>query len=355
MTNFSQLFFRLSLKEKMLFARNLEVMIRSGLSLIQSLEILKKQARSSAFRKIVDQLIADVRNGQFLSQGLERYRALFGDFFINLVRVGEVSGTLGENLGYLAEELNKKQELQTKVRGAMVYPLIILASTAGITGILAFFVFPKILPVLKNINVPLPTLTVWFIKVSDLLFSYGHWILSGLVGLAVIWGLLLRNNRVRSYWQNFLLHLPGLNNLLIMINLVSLARTMGLLLRAGVQIVEALQITANTLTNLIYQREVRKMAEEVKQGATMSKNLTANTRLFPTIFSQMVLVGENTGKLDESLKFLADFYESELDETTKSLASFLEPMLLLVMGLVVGFVALAIITPIYKITQTLGR
>ena len=138
------------------------------------------------------------------------------------------------------------------------------------------------------------------------------------------------------------------------INIISFARTIGLLLRAGIKIVEALEITANTLGNLVYRKEILRVAEGVKRGDPMSKYFMENTRLFPPIFSQMVEVGENTGKLDESILFLADFYESELDESTKNLSTFIEPIMLLVMGMIVAFVALAIITPIYKITQSLG-
>ena len=149
----NNLFFRLSVKDKMLFARNLEVMIRSGMQILQSLEILKEQTKSKAFKKIIDQLIFDIKNGHFLSAGLERYRSIFGDFFINLIRVGEASGTLSENLKYLADELRKKDELQKKVKGAMAYPMIIMLATVGITSIMVFIIFPKILPVLTSINV----------------------------------------------------------------------------------------------------------------------------------------------------------------------------------------------------------
>lgn len=353
--SFSSLFFRLSLKEKMLFARNLEVMIRSGMQILQSLEILKKQTQSKVFISIIDQLMTDLKNGHFLSAGLERYRNIFDDFFINLIRVGESSGTLSENLKYLAEEMAKKEELQKKIKGAMVYPIIILVATFGITGILTFFVFPKILPVLKGINVPLPGITIFFIWLSEFMLAYGGWVIGGFLGLIVLAGLLLRLRPVRAAWQGFTLKIPLLSNMVMTINLITFSRTLGLLLKAGVRIVEALDIVSATLTNAVYSQEVKKIGESIRQGGTLSKHLIDNPHLFPALFSQMILVGESTGKLDESLVFLANFYESELDEHTKAMSNFMEPALLLVMGLIVGFVALAIITPIYKITQNLGR
>jgi len=338
----------------MLFARNLEVMVRSGMQILQSLEILKKQSKSRAFVKILDQLIFDVKNGHFLAAGLERYKNVFGEFFINLIRVGEASGTLSENLKYLSDELKKKEELQKKIKGAMAYPMIIMFATVGITSIMIFVIFPKILPVLTSINVELPLVTRIFIAASEFFIKYGYLVGLGVVGLIVGVVLLLRVPKVKFAWHKVLISIPVVGDMVRSINIISFARTIGLLLRAGIKIVEALEITANTLGNLVYKKEILRVADGVKRGDPMSKYFMENTKLFPPIFSQMVVVGENTGKLDESILFLADFYESELDESTKTLSNFLEPIMLLVMGMIVAFVALAIITPIYKITQTLG-
>lgn len=353
--NLGNLFFRLSVKDKMLFARNLEVMIRSGMQILQSLEILKKQTKSKVFIKILDQLILDIKNGHFLSASLERYKNIFGDFFINLVRVGEASGTLSENLKYLYEELKKKDELQKKVRGAMAYPAVIFMATIGITSIMIFVIFPKILPVLTSINVELPFITKAFIAVSETLIKYGYLIGLGLVGLFIGFWFILKIQKVRFAWHNLIITVPPISGMSRSVNIISFARTLGLLLKSGIKIVEALEITANTLSNLVYRKEIMKVAGGVRRGDPMSKYFTENTKLFSPIFSQMVLVGENTGKLDESILFLAEYYESELDEATKSLSNILEPILLLTMGVIVAFVALAIITPIYKITQTLGK
>jgi len=339
----------------MLFARNLEVMIRSGMQILESLEILKKQAKSKTFVKILDQLIFDLKNGHFLSASLERYKNIFGDFFINLVRVGEASGTLSENLKYLYEELKKKDELQKKVKGAMAYPAVIFMATIGITSIMIFVIFPKILPVLTSINVELPFITRAFIAISQFLIKYGYLVGFGLVGLFIGLWFILKIPRVRFAWHTFIVGMPFIGGMSRSVNIISFARTVGLLLKSGIKIVEALEITANTLSNLVYKKEIMNVAEGVRRGDPMSRYFVEKSKLFPPIFSQMVLVGENTGKLDESILFLAEYYESELDEATKSLSNILEPILLLTMGVIVTFVALAIITPIYKITQTLGK
>src|SRR3989338_8908800 len=335
----------------MLFARNLEVMIRSGMQILQSLEILKAQSKSITFRKILDQMIFDLKNGHYLADGLARYQNIFGDFFINLVRVGEASGTLSENLKYLAEELKKKDELHKKIRGAMAYPVVIFVATVGITSIMIFMIFPKILPVLTSLNVELPFITRFFIGTSQFLIKYGYLVGLGFVGLVVSFWLILKITKVRFAWHILIISMPLVGNMSLAINIISFSRTLGLLLRAGIKIVEALEITADTLSSLVYKKEILLVAEGVRKGDSMSKYFNENTRLFPPLFSQMVLVGENTGKLDESILFLADYYESELDESTKSLSNILEPLLLLTMGIIVACVALAIITPIYSITH----
>jgi len=355
MINFKSIFFRLSTKEKMLFARNLEVMVRSGMQILQSLEILKVQTKSRIFQKIIDQLILDLKNGHYLADGLARYQNIFGDFFINLVRVGEASGTLGENLKYLAEELKKRDELQKKIRGAMAYPVVIFVATIGITSIMIFIIFPKILPVLTSLNVELPFVTRAFIAISKFMTKYGYLVGLGLAGFMVGFWSILKVPSIRFGWHKIILLVPLVGDMSKSINIISFSRTIGLLLKAGIKIVEALEITANTLSNLVYRQEVLRVAEGVRKGDPMSKYFIESPKLFPAIFSQMVIVGENTGKLDESILFLADFYETELDESTKSLATFIEPIMLLIMGAIVAFVALAIITPIYAITQTLGR
>ena len=353
--NLNSLFFRLTVKQKMIFARNLEVMIRSGMQLLQSLEIIKNQTKSKSFKTIIDHIIADVKNGHFLSVALERHKDVFGDFFINLIRIGESSGTLSENLLYLTEELKKKDELQKKVRGAMVYPMIIFVATLGITGILTFFIFPKILPVLTSIKVQLPLTTRIFIKISGFLFDYGLYTLGGLILLAIGFFMLLRVEKFKLASHKVLLVIPAVSETVKTVNMINFSRTLGLLLKSGIKIVEALEITANSLPNLVYRGEVVHLVEGVKRGEPMSQYLLQRPQFFTAIFTQMIIVGENTGKLDESILFLSNFYESELDEATKSMSNFLEPIMLLVMGGIVAFVALAIITPIYTITQTIGR
>jgi type II secretory pathway component PulF len=179
--------------------------------------------------------------------------------------------------------------------------------------------------------------------------------LGGVVLIAISFTLALRIPAFKHLWHRFVLSLPLIGRLVGEVNIINIARTLDLLLKGGVKIVQALEITADTLTNLVYRQEVKAIAQAVQRGEPMSRSMMDHPHLFPPTFAQMAMVGENTGKLNETLTFLADFYESELDSTTKSLSNILEPLMLLVMGGVVLFVAISIITPIYKISQSLGR
>jgi len=351
----NNIFFRLSLKDKMLFARHMDMMTRSGVQTLEALEILKRQTKSSGFIRVLNSLIADVQNGHYLAVSMERFRSVFGDFFINLVRVGETSGTLSENFKYLADELGKKAELNGKIKGATTYPVILLFMSIGMSAMMAFFIFPKILPVFKQFNADLPITTRILISVSTFMVSYGSWVFLGLFLLVVTFFLLIRIEKIRYLWHRVILWIPIVGTMSTQINIINFARTMSLLLRGGVKIVEALNITADTLPNLVYRKQVREVAMAVQRGEPMSKHMIEHGRFFPPSFSQMSLVGENTGKLDETLIFLADFYEGELDGSTKSFSDVIEPLMLLLMGGLVAFVALSIVTPIWSITQSLNR
>lgn len=346
-------FSRISISEKMIFVKHLSIMIRSGMPILDSLWLLQRQAKSKVMQRIMKELIIDVDNGQFLSMGLEKHHSVFGNFFINIIRVGEASGTLSENLNYLHEELKKNYELRKKVKAAMAYPIILLIAVLGISVLLMFSIFPKILPIFATFKMDLPITTKILIKVANFSLIYGIHMLIGIIFLGFILFVLLQFRPVKLIFHKLFLKAPFLGAISLHINMTAFARTMSSLLRSGIQIVDALLITADTMPNFVYKKQLQNMAETIREGEPMSKYLMKNSNFFPSIFSQMVEVGENTGHLNENLIYLAEFYEAEVDEMFKNLSTVLEPLLLLFMGAIVGFIALAIITPIYGLSQSL--
>ncbi len=350
------IFSKISLRDQILFAKHLAIMLQAGMPILDSLTMLKKQqAKSKTFSKILGQLITDIDRGQFLSTSLNRYQDIFGDLFVNVVRVGEASGTLPENLNYLVEELTKKQALNSKIKGAMVYPMIVLVAVLGIMGLLIFVIFPKILPVFASMRVQLPLPTRLLLASYN--FISANWLSIILGGFSVFIGFsqLARIRKIKFCYHYLLLKTPFLGGMITNINMANLTRTLSILLRSGVKIVESVETSANALSNLVYKDEFKKAAKELTGGGQISQSLLKKPELFPSMLSQMIEVGENTGNLSQTLLYLSDFYENEVDEIAKNLSTTLEPLLLIVMGVLVGFVALAIILPIYGITQHISQ
>ena len=348
----SRLFDRISVQDRINFARHLSLVIKAGLPVFEGLKIIQGQSDSPVLKRVIESLMEDVNNGKFLADGLEKYEHLFGTFFVNIVRVGEASGTLSKNLLYLAEELHREKVLQSKVRSAMVYPLVILVATIGVAGFLTFYVFPKLIPVFGSLNVQLPLTTRILLAVLNFLSSYGLYALGGAIVLAIVIRLLTKYVvSIKYFLHRLLFTVPVVADLTVSVNMVNFTRVLGLLLKSGVKIVESIDITRNTFNNLVYRDILARASEEVRKGGQVGTYLADKKTFFPPLVAGMVRIGESTGNLEENLEYLAAFYDDEVDTKLHSLTSLIEPLMLLVMGLLVGFVALSIITPIYSISQ----
>ncbi len=350
-----QYFLRLSAKEKIMIVKRLSILLKSGMPILKCVNLLKSQAGSKSTAQILEVLAKDVENGQYLHVSLERFRKIFGAFALNLIRIGELSGTLQENLNYLAEELQKQQALRRKVIGALVYPIFIVFATFGITGMLTFYVFPKILPVFQSFKFQLPWTTRVLIFVSSFMLNHGLAILLALVVLVFAVFVAMRQPKIRLWVDRQILRLPLFGQMFLSYHLVSFTRTLGILLKGEALIVEAVRITADTSTSTVYRREFNIMSEKLTHGEKLSEHLATNPKLFPPAFTQMISVGETAGNLSDTLLFLAEMYEAELEEITKNMSSLIEPVLMIFMGVLVGFIALSIITPIYSLTQSLSN
>ena len=346
-------FFRFSVAEQIILVKRLSILINAGVPLFSAIAMLKKQGGSKNGSVILGSLLVQVENGGLLSDGLAKFERIFGEFSINIIRVGEASGTLTASLAYLADELRKKQELKRKIIGALVYPLFIVFATLAISILLIVYVFPKILPIFKSFKTQLPWSTRALIFTSSIFSHYGFYILL-LLFLAAAWTIwLVKKPAVRQWCDRKILNLPLLGKIIRSYQIANFTRTLGLLLKSDVKIAEALRVVAKLSGNSAYTLEFFAMAEAVTRGQKLSFNIENNQKLFPPLVSQMIEVGEATGNLSESLIYLSTMYEDELNDLTKNLSASIEPALMVVMGLLVGFIAISIITPIYGITQNL--
>lgn len=344
------LFLRVSTKEKILFAQNLAIMAKVGMPLLDSLRLIEDQTKSSSFRYILKNIESEIENGQYLSVAIGKYPAVFDEIFVNIIRIGEASGTLSENLRFLAQELAKKDKLKRKVKTAMIYPTIVFIATIGVMWILTGVVLPKILPIFNEAQLKLPASTKVLILFSDFVAHNNLVLLVAIITFVVVWRVFLKITAFRFFIHKILLYIPIVRSFVVQVNMAYFTRTLAILLKSGVKIVEAIVITSSSLNNLVYRRALSSIANSLSGGDSISKHLKQNERLFPTTLARLIEVGENTGNLDENLQYLSEYYDNEVDEMTGNVTSIIEPLILVVMGLMVGFIAISIMTPLFQLS-----
>ncbi len=342
-----------SAPDRILFAKRLAVLLKAGVPILESLKMLKEQTVGKRRLVVIEGLIADVSGGQALSAGLLKYKKSFGDFAIHIIQVGESTGQLHESLHYLAQELQKRGQLQKKIIAALVYPVFVVVATVAITLMLTLYVFPKILPVFQSFHFPLPLPTRILMAFTDIVLKHIGYFFLGFTVLIAGFFYLLNVPWFRFLCDRIMLRLPLLGPMFRSYFIATMCRNFGLLLQSGVPIVDAATITSRTISHSGYKLELRRLAKHIARGEKIAPFMEMNNFLFPPSVRQMVSVGELTGNLSGSFLYLAENYESEVDESAKNLSGLIEPLLMVGMGLAVGFVAIAIITPIYQITQNL--
>ena len=340
--------------DKIIFAKDLALMIKSGLPLREAIDTVRIQSKNKKFKSVLADITERISSGRSLADSLTYHPKVFNDLYVNMIRVGEESGTLEENLNYLILQLEKANALKSKVIAALVYPIFILAAVFLLVGILIFFVLPQILPIFNAFDIRLPLATRILIWIVDFGKNNSPFILLGIVAIMFACKFIYGLPSVKFRVHKFSLRIPVFGSIIRNTNITNFSRTLGILLRSGLPIVGALGIVQSTLGNLVYKKELRGSAKQIQEGRVISEYLKkGGDKIFPLMVPQMIGVGEKTGKLEETLLYLGDFYEAEVDKATKNLSTVLEPFLLLVLGALVGFVALAIISPIYEITSGL--
>lgn len=349
------MFNSISFLDKVLFTKHLAVMIKSGIPLSEGLEALTTQARSTAFKKVLQEITKNVINGQQLAKAMSKHPNAFSEFYLGLIKVGEESGTLEENLSFLAEQMAKDYKLRKKIQGAMLYPGLVLSATVIMGSFIGVFILPKLIDFFAAFEVELPLTTRILLWLAHLMKTYGFLLVFGLLIFALASYFLLRTSYLKYHWHRLVLKFPIFGELFSYAQLARFARNLGTLLKTGVPIIKSLEITANTLDNLAFRKQLILAKEQIEKGKELGKSLEKTGTLFPPIVCKMITVGEKTGKLDEVLIYLGDFYDEEIDSISKNLSTVLEPILLVIIGLIVGFVALAIISPIYELTGSIRR
>jgi type IV pilus assembly protein PilC len=346
-------FFSISLKDKLMFARNLSVMISSGMPLSRAIKSISFQTKNKRFAKMLESIFDDIQAGLPFADSLAKYPGVFDDLFVNMIRVGEASGNLEEVLEILATQLEKEHELMSKVKGALTYPAVILVAMFGIGIIMLTYILPKIMSVFKDMNVVLPLSTRIVIGISDVLKAHSILVAVGFFALGIFLKFFVQTVPGKKALGFAVINLPVIKNIVIKVNCARFARIYSSLLKSGVSVVESLQIISKTLTNYYYRDALGEAIEKIQKGIPLSKILEGHPKIFPVIVAQMASVGEETGKTESILLKLAEFYEGEVAQISKNMSSIIEPVLMIIIGSAVGFFAVSMLQPMYSIMDNI--
>ncbi|MEK7213822.1 MAG: type II secretion system F family protein [Patescibacteria group bacterium] len=340
-------------QDKITFARNLGAMLKAGLALSKALFVMEKQAKNKELKKILVSLQKSISEGKTLSESMTSFGNVFSQLFISMVSAGEQSGTLAEALRVIGLQMDKTYSLQRKIRGAMMYPAVILFAMILIAILMLTYIVPTLMKTFTELNVALPASTRFVMTVSNLIVNHGILVLSIvliIVGLIMMWSKRMSGKKVIHY---FILKIPIIGNLIKEVNTARTARTLSSLLSSGVDMVESVKITKDVLQNIYYKAILEKAGEEITKGEPMSKIFTENDKFYPLFLGEMMNVGEETGKIGEMLLSVAVFYEEDVEQKTKDMSTIIEPFLMIAIAVVVGFFAVAMISPMYSLVNVI--
>ncbi|MFC1629925.1 type II secretion system F family protein [Patescibacteria group bacterium] len=346
---FSPSFFKgISLTEKMMFTRNLQVMISAGVSLPRCLNILSSQAKKESFKKAIIDISGQISEGKGFSESLAKYPKIFPELFTSMIKVGEESGTLEKVLKNLTYQMEREHDLRSKIFGAMIYPAVVISAMVGIGMLMLIMVVPQLDETFKELGVPLPATTQFIMGIGNFLAAFWFLIPVFVILLLFLSRIILKTKKGKKGFDAIILKTPVISEIVKKTNSAQTLRTLSSLITSGVPIVRALEIISGSLGNVYFKEAITQAVEKVRKGGKLSQCLEQYQNLYPVIVFQMVQVGEETGQTSDILAKLADFFEEEVTNATKNLSSLVEPVLMLLIGGAVGFFAISMIQPMYS-------
>lgn len=343
----------ISLTEKIMFARNLRVMIAAGVPLPRGLEILANQSKKEKFKKILLNVREEVIKGKAFSDALGKYVNVFSELFVSMVKVGEETGTMEEVLRVVVKQMEKEHEIKSKIKGAMVYPIVILLAMVCIGILMLILVVPKLSQVFTEMGVELPMTTRLVIAFGEFLKKFWYTLPLIVIFLIILFRSALKTKTGKLVFDTIILKIPIFSPIIKKTNSAHTIRTLSSLIAAGVPIVRSLEIVSNSLSNVNYKKAMSQAAEKVRQGGKLAEALKGYENIYPSLIIQMIEVGEETGETSNILEKLADFFEEEVSNATKNLSAVVEPVLMLIIGAAVGFFAISMVQPIYSMLEVI--
>ncbi len=335
-----------------MFTRQLSSMLTSGLTLMRALEILKEQIKNETLSEIITSIIADIQEGKTFAQAIEKYPKVFSHIYISIIKAGEQSGLLDKVLLRLADNLEKQSKLKSTIKSALMYPAIVVILMVGVMAIMMIFVLPQLAVLYQNLNVPLPLPTQIVVGFSNLIVATWPILLAGLAILLFFYRRWSKTSDGRLIIDSLKLKLPVFGKLIEQSILAEFSRTLGLLIGTGTLVVDALLETAETTGNVNYRNAITAVSKQVEKGVSVGEAMSYYP-LFPSLLIQLVKVGEQTGKVDETLGKASEYFEREVDGKVKTLTTAMEPFIMIVLGIAVAFLIISVITPIYSLISSI--
>lgn len=335
-----------SLKEKLVFTKNISVMIKAGIALGEALKLEASQQRNPTFRKALFNIASDIEKGERFSSALEKYRNVFGVLYVNVIKMAEQSGSLDQSMEYLFEEMEDRLNFQRELTSALLYPIVVLSLVFIIGLAFVFFILPKITDVLLSFGGEPAQSVKIILAISNFAQNFGILVLVGLFLILVSIYFLYQAKIFESFFDRFFLGLPILGAIFSKINLSRFAKVFSTLLRSSVPVNRSLEISAGSLGNIVFKKALLNIIPYVNRGDPVSVYL--DRKLFPALFVEMIEIGEKTGKIEQNLDYLSDFYKKEIKQSIGSIITLLEPALVLIIGVVILFFALAVFAPLYQ-------
>lgn len=344
---------RVPIMDKILFISHMKTMVRAGLSLIDALKILSEEIVNKKLKKIIGEIKDGVEKGKQLSEVLARYPKVFPQIYVSMIEAGETAGKLESALDQVSTQMKKNHELSSKIRGAMMYPAVIVVAMVGISIEVVFFILPKLMDMFKEFDAELPLATRILIAFTNFSTKYGLWMLIGIILFIFLAAWLIKKPKVKKVVHSINLRLPIAGKIIKKINLARFTLTLNSLLESTIPIIEAVHICSEVLGNVIYKENLLYVSEALKKGEALSEILARFPKTFPPMVTEMIMVGERSGKTEDMLKELSEYYGNEVDTTMKNFTVIIEPVIILILGLAVAGIAVAVIMPMYSLAQNI--
>ena|SRR3990167_2515704 len=344
--------FGISLKDKIIFFQQLTMMLKSGLPLVEALEALQEQTSNKQLAQINADISISIRSGKSLSESLSKHPKVFTTFFISIINSGEKSGKLDEVLDRLTMQLQKDYDIHSKVLNALLYPAFILVALIGVVLLMIIFVMPQVRGIFEEMEVELPLLTRIVLGISGVIEKW--WWALGILFLLlfIVLKALMANQNIKKSWDKLLIGIPIYGKFIKKIYMANFNRNMATLISSGLPMIESINTTKGVINNVLYREALERIAKDVENGVQLSNSLKKE-KIFPVMISQLVNIGERSGKLDKVLNDTADFFDREVETTTKNLTTIIEPLLTIIMGIGVALVVTAVIMPIYSLVNAI--